>query len=191
VVAAAAVTLIATQAGAGSDHRTAVLRSAQGTEVGTVSFSPKSGHTEVKVRLADVPEAAGLDAFHGFHIHANDDPANGEGCVANPSDAPNKWFTSADGHLKQEGQVHGGHQGDMPSVYVNPDGTVESRFSLDRITVDDLDGRAVVLHAKADNFGNIPVGPATNQYDANTADATTLTAGTGNAGDRIACGVIR
>ena len=42
--------------------------------------------------------------FHGFHIHANDDPANGKGCIADPAQAPSTWFVSADGHLKAAGQ---------------------------------------------------------------------------------------
>ena len=50
-------------------------------------------------------------------------------------------------------------------------------------------GRAVVLHAGPDNFGNVPVGPNADQY---TAGSTALakTQATGNAGDRFACGVI-
>jgi Cu/Zn superoxide dismutase len=39
-------------------------------------------------------------------------------------------------------------------------------------------------------LGNVPLGTAANQYTPNSADATTATAKTGNAGDRIACGVI-
>jgi Cu-Zn family superoxide dismutase len=190
VVAAAAVIVVATGAGAGSDSASAVLRTAEGTEIGKVSFAAKSDRTEVTVHLDNVPEAAGLDAFHGFHVHANDNAENGEGCVADAAKPSNTWFVSADGHLKDEGQNHGAHRGDLPSVYVSPDGAVETRFLVDRVDADELDGRTVILHAKADNFGNVPVGAATNQYEANTAEATTLTANTGNAGDRIACGVI-
>ncbi len=146
------------------------------------------------MRFNDVPTAgspaSGLDAFHGFHIHANSDPANGEGCVADPAEPANTWFVSADGHLKEGEQSHGAHKGDMPSVYVAPDGSVETRFSSARVDAGDLTGKAVILHAKPDNYGNIPLGDNPNQYQANTPDANTLTANTGNAGDRIACGVI-
>ena len=54
-----------------------------------------------------------------------------------------------------------------------------------------LRNRVVILHANPDNFGNVPTGPAANQYTANSQAATTATANTGNAGNRVACGVIR
>jgi Cu-Zn family superoxide dismutase len=79
----------------------------------------------------------------------------------------------------------------MPSVFVNADGSVETRFEVDRIDPSALNGKVVILHAGADNFGNVPLGTGTTQYTANSADATTATGKTGNAGDRIACGVIR
>ena len=129
------------------------------------------------------------DAFHGFHIHANAD-ATGEGCVADPAQPSNTWFTSVGGHWKSGTQTHGQHLGDMPSVFVNANGSVETRFTISRIPLSELAGKAVVLHAGADNFGNVPIGAAADQYTANSADAITKTQNTGNAGDRIACGVI-
>ena len=75
-------------------------------------------------------------------------------------------------------------------VYVTSDGTAEAEFTTQRFHAADLAGRAVILHAGADNFGNVPVGPASNHYTANSADATTATANTGNAGTshRLRCG---
>ena len=71
------------------------------------------------------------------------------------------------------------------------DGTARLSFATDRIEPALLRGRAVILHDQADNFGNIPVGTAANQYQPNSAAATDLTARTGNAGDRVACGLVR
>lgn len=164
------------------------LHDAAGEEVGDVRFSEARGITTVRVELQLDPAQAGT--YHGFHVHANDDPANGAGCVADPAAAATTWFTSADGHWKAAAQNHGAHLGDLFSLYVTADGSVEARFETDRFRVADLAGRAVIVHAGPDNFGNVPTGTAVNQYTPNAADATTLTANTGNAGARIACGVV-
>lgn len=187
-LAALAVGLvIASTADAHARSARATLVTADRTRVGTVEFTTDDGHTEVRVRLTGAP---GIDAFHGFHIHANDVTTNGDGCIADPAAAPATWFVSADGHYNPTGQTHSHHVGDMPVVYVNPDGSVETRFQIDKINPGDLKGKVVILHAGADNYANIPIGTATTQYTANSDDATAGTAKTGNAGDRVACGVI-
>jgi Cu-Zn family superoxide dismutase len=177
----------ANAADAQSRSAKANLTTAAGVRIGSVTFKSEDGLTNVRVRLTGAP---GIDAFHGFHIHANDVPGNGDGCIADPLAAASTWFVSADGHYNPAGAAHAHHAGDLPVVYVNGDGTVETRFSIDRIKLSDLDGKVVVLHAGPDNYNHIPLGDALAQYTANSADATTATARTGNAGDRIACGVI-
>lgn len=167
----------------------ATLRSADGSRVGTVEFGGDrdSDSTEVTVHLR---RAGPLTAFHGLHIHANDNAANGDGCVADPSLASSTWFVSADGHWKHDpSEVHGTHAGDLPSVFVNADATASFDFEVDKLTPEEVVGRAVVLHAGPDNFGNIPVGPGADQYTAGSG-ALAKTQATGNAGDRFACGVI-
>jgi Cu-Zn family superoxide dismutase len=169
----------------------ATLRSADGTRIGTVDFGGDrhSDSTEVTVRLR---RASALTEFHGLHIHANDAATNGDGCIADPAQPANTWFVSADGHWKHVAtETHGHHAGDLPSVFVNGDGTASVEFEVDKLTPNEVVGRAVVLHAGADNFGNVPVGIAADQYTAVSADATTKTQNTGNAGDRFACGVIK
>ena len=74
-------------------------------------------------------------------------------------------------------------------MYVNADGSTELRFEVDKLVPSEVAGRAVVLHAGPDNFGNVPVGPADDQYQAGPT-AVAKTQNTGNAGDRYACGVI-
>jgi Cu-Zn family superoxide dismutase len=166
----------------------AELRAADGTDVGNVEFFDQAGATMVRVRL-DVKGKADVGKFHGIHIHANDDPANGSGCVADPNADPTTWFVSADGHLRTDDQLHPDHIGDFPSVLIKQDGTASLEFVTDRLTSGDLVGHAVILHANADNFGNIPSeGP--QGYTANGPDAITQTDRTGNAGNRIACSVI-
>ena len=175
-------------AGADNHSASAALATADGAEIGTVEFTTDEGRTEVRVTLHDTP---GVDAFHGFHIHANDDdtetPGNGSGCIA--TDDPATSFLSADGHYNPTNETHSHHAGDMPVVYVNGDGSVETQFTLDGVDAGELDGKVVILHANPDNFANIPLGTEPAQYTAGP-EAEAATARTGNAGPRLACGVI-
>ncbi len=165
----------------------ATLYTAAQARVGTVEFKMKHTHTEVTVRLRN---ASGVDAFHGFHIHANDDSVNGDGCVADPNALSSTWFGSADGHFNPTASVHGDHVGDMPVLYVNSDGSVRSTFRIDVIKPEDIKGKVVIFHAGPDNFNNIPIGPGLKEYTPG-AEAVAATAKTGNAGDRVACGLIK
>ena len=154
------------------------LYDAEGEKVGRAKLKPVGdGETRVQARIT---EAA--PGFHGFHVHATG--------VCDP-DAPDGPFTTAGGHFALEGQVHGAHAGDLPSLLVMEDGTARLEFVTDRFEVGDLrddDGSAVMVHAGRDNFANIP-----DRYVSTTSgqpgpDADTLA--TGDAGSRYACGVI-
>ena len=164
-----------------------------GTSVGTVKFRITRHDMRVDARLWPNKDVA-PNQFHGFHVHANNDPANGVGCVADPSAAASTWFVSAEGTCPpptRPRQSHGSHNGDLPSPLVLRDGTAQLSFTTDRIDPAALRGTAVILHKLPDNFGNIPVGTAANQYQPNSAAASDLTARTGNASDRVACGLVR
>jgi Cu-Zn family superoxide dismutase len=187
--AVTAALLIGPQATAHNASFRATLRDPDGRRVGTVDFRISRYATQVDARLRPNANVT-PDQFHGFHVHANADPANGRGCVADPDADPATWFVSADGHLAAQGEGHGNHQGDLPSPLVLADGTARLSFTTDRIEPSLLRGRAVILHDRPDNFGNIPVGTAPNQYQPNSAAATDLTTRTGNAGNRVACGLI-
>ncbi|WP_394824404.1 superoxide dismutase family protein [Pendulispora albinea] len=164
------------------------LKDPNGNVVARVAFVARSEHsTRVEV-FATLPAA--LAGYHGFHIHANDNPANGVGCIADPAQPANTHFVSADGHYNPGNSVHGAHAGDMPSLFIDKDGKGSMVFTLDRFGLAELTRRAVIIHLGADNFGNVPTGAAVNQYTPNGPDAVTLTQNTGNAGNRIACGVI-
>ncbi len=194
ILAALGVGLHVTAATAHLPFAHARLALADGRRIGMVRFwdDGSAGDTVVEVKLAMPPGVTALGAFHGFHIHANDDPANGTGCVADPAQPSSTWFTSADGHLRHDpAETHAGHAGDLPSVYLDARGRAAARFTFDRITPDELRGKALVLHAGADNFGNVPLGTAPDQYAANSDAAVAKTMSTGNAGERIACGVVR
>ena len=141
-----------------------------GRIVGRVTFEESGGRMVVEGRLTGLPPG-----FHGFHVHAVG--------RCEPGAPP---FTSAGGHMVAGNQTHPVHAGDQPVLLVLNDGSSDIRFTTDRYTVADLmgaEGRAVIVHANPDNFGNVPT-----RY-ARQVDAMTQT--TGDAGDRIACGVVR
>ncbi len=174
----------------------AVLNNAAGEKVGTIKFSDDDDGVHVKVVL-DAPLTTLSPGFHGFHVHATGS------CVADAAQADSTWFTSAGGHYKDADPAHayhGAHNGDLPIVLVNDNGSgrgvAEARFVTDRFTVSGIAGRALIVHKLADNYRNIPLGADARQYSPNTdnvtdpATATGFTAATGNAGSRMACGVI-
>jgi Cu-Zn family superoxide dismutase len=148
------------------------LRNAAGADIGFVKLSKQGGKVIVR------GEVSGLTpGFHGFHVH-------GVGqCVAP--------FTSAGGHYNPGGTGHGAHAGDMPSLLVLADGTAQAQFASDRFAIDELfdaDGSAIIVHAAPDNFANIPTRYQSTTEGVFGPDSATLA--TGDAGARVACGVV-
>ena len=139
----------------------AYLNPTQGNNVrGTVTFTEVSGGIRV---VADV---TGLDpGEHGFHIHEKGD------CSA--PDA-----SSAGGHFNPHSMPHGApeaeqrHAGDLGNLIADQTGKahidrVDKHFTFSG--AESIVGRAVIVHAKRDDLATQP---------------------TGNAGGRVACGVI-
>jgi len=144
----------------------AELQGREGTDIaGTVTFSQLHGGGPVTI-VAEIEgvEGAGL---HGFHIHETGD------CSAAD-------FTSAGGHFNPEGVEHAcppdtpRHAGDVGNIEIGDDGSGMLESSSDLITLDEaaansVIGKAVILHAGEDDCQTQP---------------------TGDAGGRLACGVI-
>ena len=110
---------------------------------------------------------------HGIHIHAIGQ-CDGSGATA---------FASAGAHFNPLGRQHGldnsagPHAGDAPNFTVAADGTGRASVTTDRVSLTDgstslfdADGSAIVIHAAADDQISQPAG---------------------NAGARIACGVVK
>jgi len=146
----------------------ASLRDASGDTIGTVRLLPRAdGAVSVRAEVESLPAG-----FHGFHVHEH-------GVCVPP-------FTSAGGHFNPGSASHGSHAGDMPVLLVNQDGSAKAQFETDRFRIEDLldeDGSAIIVHESADNYANIPT-----RYSASGPDADTLA--TGDAGGRLACGVV-
>lgn len=136
--------------------------------VGRAVFTPSGSSVKITVTVT-----GGLPAgFHGMHIHSNG--------VCDPSTA--EPFSSAGGHLQVNG--HTGHpsSGDLISLNVLADGTGTTTTTTDAVNLAQIVGKALVIHQLPDNFGNIP-----SRYKP-APDEKTMS--TGDAGGRLACGVI-
>jgi Cu-Zn family superoxide dismutase len=163
----------------GTPKFTATLQDADGDERGTVEISEVEGSMEVHVA------ATGLEpGFYGLHVHAIGEC---EPDSAAPDD-PQKTgaFLSAGGHLGGTDSQHPEHAGDLPALLVQESGDAHLTFRTDRFTagdVNDEDGSALMIHSKPDNYANIPERYAEGGPDEDTTK-------TGDAGDRLACGVL-
>lgn len=150
----------------------AELKASEGNTVGHVTIRRFPFHAEVSVLIRIPRDLAG---FHGFHVH--------EKGVCEPP------FTSAGGHLKDPGTQHRNHVGDMPPLYVTNAGEGDMTFKTERLVLEklfDADGSAIIVHYGVDNLAHIP--PRYTTDGQSGPDAMTLA--TGDAGPRMACGVV-
>ncbi len=161
---AALLLLTSTAAGTGTAAAAeASLVGADGSDKGTVTLTETPNGILLTARLKNLPEGV-----HGFHIH--------ETGACTPD------FGAAGGHLAGGAAAHGflaeggPHAGDMPNVHVPASGALTIEVFNPRVSFDsgegalfDGDGSAIVIHAGADDYESQP---------------------SGDAGGRIACGVI-
>jgi Cu-Zn family superoxide dismutase len=156
------------------------LKDAAGSSVGVANFSKDGSHLRVTVDAHNLKPG-----FHGLHLHQVGK------CEANsvaPTGGPSGDFLSAGGHL-QVGNVNSHPaSGDLTSLEVRSDGSATLVTTTDAVTLDEITGRALIIHADADNFGNIPTRYLRADGVAGPDDATLAT---GDAGGRVACGVIQ
>lgn len=162
------------------------INNAEGAEVATATFEFSAGYATVTVETTGTGQLA--PGFHGMHIHqVGKCEANS---VAPTGGAPGN-FNSAGGHFQVPG--HSGHpaSGDLSSLQVREDGSARLVTTTDAFTEDDLlagQGTAIMIHEGPDNFANIPPERYNQVNGTPGPDATTMA--TGDAGGRVACGVI-
>jgi len=145
-----------------------VLLSTQpGVVRGNITFTQTKCGEPVLVDVAIEGLSAGL---HGFHVHEKGDYSGG--------------CNSFGGHFNPDKLDHGArddqvrHVGDLGNVNASGDGVASTKFSDSLIQLAgprSIIGRGIVVHEKEDDLGR------TSHPDSKK---------TGNAGGRVACGII-
>jgi len=173
----AAIALASTDSSRGVAH----MVDTNGKSIGTVTFQVVEGKMLVSTNVTLPPQFAG---FHGFHLHR---VGKCDANAVDPATGNRSPFFTASGHIgSEDGHSHGVHDGDLPSLLVNRDGTSRMTVRTDHVSfarLFDADGTAVMIHLGADNFANIPT-----RYAPGGPDAATLA--TGDSGPRTVCGVV-
>jgi Cu-Zn family superoxide dismutase len=171
---------------ASGETLTADLKAADGTSVATAEIVFADGYATVTVETTAPGQLT--PGFHGLHIHSvGKCEANS---VAPTGGAPGN-FNSAGGHFQVAGHTAHPASGDLSSLQVREDGSARLVTTTDTFTAEDLMGgarTAIIIHEKADNFANIP--PERYQQVNGTPGPDQTTMATGDAGGRVACGVI-
>ena len=140
------------------------LKNADGQNVGTATLAQTPHGVLLTIAVKGVPPGE-----HAFHVHA-----------VGKCEPP---FNSAGGHFNPDNKKHGheaaegSHAGDMPNLHVPQNGELTIEILNTAITLDKgkpnsvfkPDGTAIVIHAGKDDYKSDPAG---------------------NAGGRLACGVI-
>ena len=128
---------------------------------GVLEFSELRGITSVTGTVTGLKP----NAPHGFHVHEKGDCSTPD-------------FSSAGGHFNPTNQPHGAHGsglhhlGDMPQLMADANGTAKVSFNSQTLKlrgVNSIIGKSVIVHRDPDDVNHQPVG---------------------NAGPRLACGVI-
>ena len=143
---------------------TAKLEPTRGnTTAGTVSFVQSGDLVKVSGTITGLKPGA----EHGFHVHEKGDCSAVDAMSAGAHFNP---FVATHGRAN----VGAHHSGDMDNVVADAEGVAQLNIHLAGVTlgggaVNDIAGRALVVHASADDYTSQPAG---------------------NAGARVACGVI-
>ena len=150
---------------AAAQTASAPLKDAQGKEVGSANLTQTPRGVLINIAVKGLPPGE-----HAFHVHA-----------VGKCEPP---FTTAGGHFNPDVKKHGllaadgAHAGDMPNLHIPQSGDLTIEVLNAAITLEkgkpnsvfDADGSALIVHARSDDYKTDP---------------------TGEAGGRIACGVVQ
>lgn len=114
----------------------------------------------VRAEIINLPRGTGICNNPIFAFHIH----SGNRCEGNAEDP----FADAGSHYNPNNCPHPYHAGDLPPLF-SANGRAISVFLTDRFTVREIIGKTVIIHSSLDDFTTQP---------------------SGNAGKKIACGVI-
>jgi superoxide dismutase, Cu-Zn family len=140
----------------------AVLQPTQGNSVrGTIHMTTMGSGVHLTGTVTGL-----TGGKHGFHVHENGDCSAPDG-------------SSAGGHFNPGRRIHGApdaaehHAGDLGNIEADGDGTANVNIHAEGITLgpdaNSVLGKAIIVHSNPDDFSQP----------------------TGNAGSRLACGIIK
>src|SRR4030095_2760477 len=150
---------------AAAQTASAALKNTDGKDVGTAQLTQTPAGVLINLSVKGLPAGE-----HAFHVHA-----------VGKCEPP---FTTAGGHFNPTGKKHGmmaaegQHAGDMPNLHIPASGELAVEVLNASVTLEkgkpnslfDADGAAMIIHAGKDDYKTDP---------------------TGEAGGRIACGVVQ
>ncbi|HKY32730.1 MAG TPA: superoxide dismutase [Cu-Zn] SodC [Candidatus Polarisedimenticolia bacterium] len=122
-----------------------------GRSIGTVTL------TDTQHGLLITPRLEGLTpGLHGFHVHQNPQcgPAEKDGKKVAALAAGDHFDPDHASH--HEGPYREGHKGDLPALFVDEAGRASLPLLAPRLKAADLKGRALMVHAGADNYSDAP-----------------------------------
>jgi len=122
-----------------------------GESDGTITLKQTKKGVEFAIDLSKLPPGE-----HGFHIHEKGmcDPADKEGKKVAGQSAGGHW--DPDATKAHKGSAGGGHKGDLPKLTVLENGKLKTKVTVDGLTLADLGGKALMIHAGGDNYANTP-----------------------------------
>ncbi|MDQ6703515.1 MAG: superoxide dismutase family protein [Pseudomonadota bacterium] len=145
----------------------AVLHPAEGGKIsGIVTFTEVADGVRVDANITGLTPGK-----HGFHVHEFGDCSSADGSAAAASAAGDHFNPAKRQHAAPDAAER--HEGDMGNIEADASGAAKLNYIDHTLSLHDgeqsIIGRAVIVHAKADDLKSQP---------------------SGDAGARVACGVI-
>jgi Cu-Zn family superoxide dismutase len=149
-------------------HMNTVTDTGIGESLGTIVITKATHGIVLTPELTGLPPGA-----HGFHVHevADCSPArDDEGSMA-AAHAAGQHYDPEGTMMHSSPLVGDGHLGDLPVLVVDQLGRASEAVEASRLSLEDVDNRALMIHAGGDNYSDVPEKA-------------------GGGGERIACGII-